>query len=74
MNHGETARRSLKLVDRIKPMLAMEGPRVQGAVVAELFAIWLASHSEDLRDDLTAAMLKAIAGLTAVYSEELWGK
>lgn len=53
-------RRIADLVDRIKPILAGEEVRIQGAVLADLLAIWLASHfipgdpagTRALRDEL----------------------
>jgi hypothetical protein len=33
-----------RIVDAIKPLLAGHSPDIQGAVVADLLAIWLAGH------------------------------
>jgi hypothetical protein len=44
MSLKHDARRVHELVDRIKPILAGEAPNVQGAVLADLLAMWLAGH------------------------------
>ena len=46
-----------RLVDEVKPLLAGHSPAVQGAVLADLLAIWLGGHhaggdTADLRDRL----------------------
>jgi hypothetical protein len=41
-----------EVVDRIRPILGGHHPAVQGAVVADLVAIWLAGHQADLREVL----------------------
>ena len=41
----------LALVDRIKPLLAGRHPSVQGAVVADLAAIFVACHHLEDRED-----------------------
>lgn len=40
------------LVERIRPILAGNHPAVQGAVLADLLAIWLAGHPAELRHEL----------------------
>lgn len=39
-------------VDRIRPLLAGRSPEVQGAILADLLAIWVAGHSPQLRQGL----------------------
>ena len=42
----------LGLVERIKPLLAGNDPEIQGAVLAELTAIWLTGHPQAARENL----------------------
>jgi len=58
-----------EIVDRIRPLLAGRDPRVQGAVCADLTAIWLAGHPKELRDDLLAAQIDTIKSLTVINAE-----
>lgn len=43
---------ALKLAEEMKPLLAGRHPAVQGAVLAQLTAIWLAGHPADAREAL----------------------
>jgi actin-like ATPase involved in cell morphogenesis len=50
---GQTDIMALKveqIVDAIKPHLSGHPPEVQGAVIADLLAIWLAGHPPELRE------------------------
>lgn len=58
------------LVDRIKPILANHAPDLQGAVIADLFAIYIAGHPEDVRRDVMAAWIDMVRGLLAIYNDE----
>ena len=67
------------IVDRIKPLLAGKSPEVQGAVLADCLAIWLAGHhvagDEDatrtLRADLLAIHCAAVRNLVPVNAKIL---
>lgn len=49
------------LVERMRPILAGNHPAVQGAVLADLVAIWLAGHPAELRGELfTLHIVKAL--------------
>jgi hypothetical protein len=61
------AQESDEIVARIRPLLAGRLPFVQGLVVAELQAIWLAGHPADLEESLITEHLKAVRELTALY-------
>ena len=41
---NEYVREVVRVVESIKPLLAGKGPPVQGAVLAELTGLWIASH------------------------------
>jgi hypothetical protein len=59
------------LVDRIRPLLAGHEPAVQGAVLADLLAIWLAGHlypgdaaaTAELREDVLRMHIEAVRAL-----------
>ena len=67
----ETAK-SDALVAQIRPLLAGKAPQLQGIVVAELMAIYIAGHAPELRDDIMKAQLVAIEGLVKLWHEALW--
>lgn len=46
----------VEMVHRIKPLLAGQPPAVQGAVLAELLAIWLGGHRVPGRPSAQAAL------------------
>jgi hypothetical protein len=60
MNHSERHHEVLAAVKLVKPILAGKEPSVQGAVLAELLAIYLAGHwipgdphqTQELRDSI----------------------
>jgi hypothetical protein len=52
-----------EVVDRIRPILGGHHPAVQGAVVADLVAIWLAGHQADLREALLDSHIDTVRQL-----------
>jgi hypothetical protein len=62
------------IVEQIKPLLAGRPPGVQGLVLADLLAIWLAGHqvvgdqdaTRTLRDELLAAHCLMVRELTII--------
>lgn len=59
------------IVDRIKPLLAGRHPALQGIVVSELLAIWLAGHPAEVQNDLIEAHLTATRDLVAIWRPRL---
>jgi hypothetical protein len=67
------------IIDRIRPLLAGHSPEVQGAVLADLLAIWLAGHhvagDEDatrtMREELLAFHLTQVRQLTTVNARSM---
>ena len=49
-----------RLVERIRPLLAGQPPEIVGAALADLLAIWLASHVYRDLPETTAAMRDAL--------------
>lgn len=68
------ARLVTRVVDRIKPHLGGLPAEVQGAVIADLLAIWLAGHvfrgdpekTRAYRAELLQAHIETVRGLTEV--------
>jgi hypothetical protein len=56
-------------VERIKPLLAGLDPTMQGAVVANLTAIWLHREIKDLRREMLDANIKLVWKLVSAYDE-----
>jgi len=69
----------LAIADKIKPLLAGNSPEVQGAVLAELTAIWLAGHrvpgdpraQQSLRAELLAMHIEAVTDLVDPNDQEI---
>jgi hypothetical protein len=68
-----------RAVDSIKPYLRGRSPVVQGAVIADLLAIWLAGHQVEgsteatrkLRADMLAAHVAMVEELVAINAKIL---
>jgi hypothetical protein len=64
------AEETLQIVDEIGPLLAGHTPEVQGAVLADLLAMWLTGYcsvtkeaTQRMRDEQLALHLEAVARL-----------
>jgi hypothetical protein len=55
-----------EIVDGIRPLLGGQHPAVQGAVIADLLAIWLAGHDHDIREALLDSHLGHVRELIPV--------
>ena len=67
------ASEALELARKIKPMLANRPPEVQGSALAELVAIFMASHAPELRHGQLDAFVDCVKGLTIVAEYEAFG-
>lgn len=71
----------VRLLDRVTPLFAGHPPAVQGAVLAELLALWLAGHAaegdqaqtDQLRQDLLAAHLASVRELIPLHDARIHG-
>ena len=63
----ERALESEAIVARIRPMLAGIGPALQGSVIADLTAMWLAGHAPELREQVAKLNAGLVADLVALY-------
>jgi hypothetical protein len=61
------------IVQDIRPILAGRAPQVQGAVLAELLSLWLASHwlpgEKDRTEELRASLLTTYCALVRKLTE-----
>lgn len=65
----EAARLSDEIVDMVRPLLAGHPPQVQGIVVVELLAIWVAGHDRGVREASLKLQLDALPELVALWDE-----
>lgn len=69
----DRAYQALEIIDRIKPLLAGHPPEVQGAVLADLLALWLAAHNSDARAGVLDAHLNGVIQLVELNEQTLFG-
>lgn len=62
------------IVKQIKPLLKGKGELVQGGVLADLTAIWLAGHHPALREVVLAAFLETVDQLTPINEKIMFGE
>jgi hypothetical protein len=65
-------RRVGPIVDAIRPLLAGKDPAIQGAVLADLLAIFLAGHHPELREDILELHIDAVRELIPVNEAALF--
>jgi hypothetical protein len=51
------------LSNRIKPLLAGKSPELQGAVLADLLALFIAGHHPGLREEILLLHIEAVRAL-----------
>jgi hypothetical protein len=57
------------IVEQIKPLLAGRHPAVQGIVLCDLLAIWLAGHQPEAVEPLIDAHIRGVRQLIPLYRE-----
>jgi hypothetical protein len=62
-----------RIVKAIMPLLAGKDGGIQGAVLAELVAIWQAGHHPDFRDTNLDLWLETVRALTPLCEMEIFG-
>lgn len=70
-----------QIVERVRPSLAGRSPEVQGAVLADLLAMWLAGHivkddpagTDALREELLEMHLRTVRKLIPVNAATIHG-
>ncbi|MGO8241292.1 hypothetical protein ACC806_34710 [Rhizobium ruizarguesonis] len=61
------------IVDAVRPHLAGEPPEIQGAVIADLLAIWLAGHAPQLREEAIEFHMEMVRQLTEAEEGLMFG-
>ena len=61
----------IEIVERIRPLLAGQGASVQGVVLADLLAIWVAGHAPEMHEELLQMHIKEVRNL---ISEIIFGE
>ena len=64
---------ALSLADDIRPLLKGKDPDIQGAVLSELLALFIAGHHPQLRDHAMRAIIACTLDLVRVNDEMLYG-
>jgi len=54
------------IVARIRPLLAGHDPGIQGMVIADLLALWLAGHPSELRESLLTMHIGNVRELVVI--------
>jgi len=74
MSEEQAMREADRTTEAIMPLLKGKGPAVQGVVLAELTARWLAGHAPDLREELLEVQVDAIRVMILECEAELLGE
>ena len=70
----DEADEALEIVDRIQPLLAGCGPEVQGAILCQLVAMWVAGwhvNGPEFVEDMLTLHVKTVRDLLPVNIEEM---
>jgi hypothetical protein len=62
----------VSVVNQIRPLLAGRSPEIQGAILAELLATFLAGHHPGLRDEILTLHVEKVRELIAPCEAELF--
>jgi len=62
-----------KLVEAIKPIMAGQNPAIQGAVLGDLMAMWLAGHPDFIREAMLELQMSHIRRLMPIMEARLFG-
>lgn len=60
-------------IKKIKPFLAGKAPDIQGAILADLLALWLAGHPPFIREEMLAHHMHMVRALAEVNEFILFG-
>jgi hypothetical protein len=61
------------IVDRIKPLLAGHDPSLQGAILGDLVAMFLAGHPPGIREEIFQMHIDLVRQLTEVNEKIMFG-
>ena len=62
---------ALQVVDQIRPLLVGHRAAVQGAVLAQLLAYWIAGHPEEVREGVLADHLVGMHNMVEIILKEM---
>ena len=65
--YAEIRKEADAAIELIRPLIARRDPMVQGLIVAELSAIWLAGNDDLIRDTVFDLHIKTMRDLTGYY-------
>jgi hypothetical protein len=68
-----TAKRAEALSHAIRPLLQGQGADAQGAALADLVSMWIASHHPELRDGVLRAWVDVVQKLIPESEKEIFG-
>lgn len=72
-DNEETKRQFNMMEDAIRPLLAGHEPGLQGAVLADLVALWVAAHAPPLREEMLDGLITLIRSLISVNDQMMFG-
>jgi hypothetical protein len=59
--------------ERMKALLAGQHPALQGAVLANLIALFIAGHHESMRSEMLSLHVATVRDLIPLRAAEIWG-
>lgn len=65
------ARIAVQLSEKIKPLLAGQGPDVQSAVLADLSSLWLAGMASEVREEMLKTWIATVRDLVPASITEM---
>lgn len=64
----------METVESMKPLLAGKAPIIQGAVLGDLLATWLAGHPPMMREQLIELHIDAVRALVPINEGLIFGE
>lgn len=62
------------LVRKIAPLLEGKDPRIQGLILADLTAMWLAGHPAGIREGIASVQNKLVKGFLELHAPRIDAK
>ena len=70
---SDIARKAIDIGLRIHPLLAGHPPELQGAILADLLAMWLAGYPPQMREEILAQHIAGMRPLIEVNDKIMFG-
>lgn len=74
LNPDNLEKEAQRITEQIRPLLGGHPPTLQGMIIAELMAIWLAGHDPALRPALRKLQDETIDEMLPLWDELLRGR